>query len=369
MNHSFTIPLRSALGNLSPYSPGKPIRELQQELGLSDIIKLASNENPLGPSPKALEAIAHSLSDLHRYPDASTVQLRQALAAHHQMAPEQFIISNGGDELITLIAETFLEPEDEVIICSPSFSEYEFGAHLMGATVVPVPLSPSFKFDREAIVNAVTNRTRWLCLCSPNNPTGTYLPREDLRYILDALPKHVLVLLDAAYSPFAHESDYTDGLEFVRSGYPVIVLQTFSKLYGLAGLRVGYGVGHETLVHQIAKVKEPFNVNTLAQIAATAALQDVEHVRLTLKSNHEGKLQLYHAFQQMGLPYVESTSNFLLVELGAAAKDIYEALMAHGIIVRYGGIWNLPGHLRISIGNIEENSVLIRAISDILACE
>ncbi|RRJ67294.1 histidinol-phosphate transaminase [Paenibacillus oralis] len=368
MKHSFPIPVRGALRNLSPYSPGKPIWELQQELGLSNIIKLASNENPLGPSPKALEVVAQSLSDLHRYPDASTVRLRQALAAHHQMTPEQFIVSNGGDELITLIAKTFLEQEDEVIVCSPSFSEYEFGTHLMGATVVQVPLGPSFKFDREAIINAVTARTRWLCLCSPNNPTGTYLTRKDLHYILDALPKDILVLLDAAYSQFATASDYTDGLEFVRAGYPVIVLQTFSKLHGLAGLRAGYGAASETLIQQIVKVKEPFNVNALAQIAATAALRDNEHIRLTLETNREGKLQLYHAFQKMGLPYVESMGNFVLVEFGAEAKGVYESLMARGIIVRYGEIWNLPRHLRISIGNREEISALTQAIADILAC-
>ncbi|MGG4032343.1 histidinol-phosphate transaminase [Paenibacillus cisolokensis] len=366
MNHSFHIPVRGTLRNLAPYSPGKPIWELQNELGLSNVVKLASNENPLGPSPKALEAIALSLSDLHRYPDAGTVRLRQALAARHMMAPEQFIVSNGGDELITLIAETFLEPGDEVIVCSPSFSEYEFGAHLMGATVVSVPLDPSFQFVSEAIVEAVTARTRWICLCSPNNPTGTYLSRDALHRLLDALPEHVLVLLDAAYSQFATASDYTDGLEFVRAGYPVIVLQTFSKLYGLAGLRVGYGTAHEALIRQIVKVKEPFNVNALAQIAATAALQDEEHVRLTLEANQEGKRQLYHAFQKMGLSYTESMGNFVLVEIGAEAKRIYEALLARGIIVRYGGIWNLPRHLRISVGNREENAALIRALADIL---
>ncbi|MNO15944.1 Histidinol-phosphate aminotransferase 2 [compost metagenome] len=367
MNHSFPVPVRGALSNLSPYSPGKPIWELQQELGISNIIKLASNENSLGPSPKALEAIAQSLSDLHRYPDATTTRLREALAAHHQMNPEQFIISNGGDELITLIAEAFLEPEDEVIICSPSFSEYEFSTLLMGATIVHVPLDHSFQFDRDAIINAVTARTRLLCLCSPNNPTGTYLSREDLRYILDTLSKDILVLLDAAYGNFATASDYTDGIEFVRIGYPLIVLQTFSKLYGLAGLRVGYGVANETLIQLVVKVKEPFNVNALAQIAATAALQDHEHVQMTLRTNGEGKLQLYHAFQNMGLHHVESMGNFILLEIGDKAKAVYESLMARGIIVRYGVIWNLPNHLRISIGTHEEMSQLTQTLAEIIA--
>ncbi|MFC5647679.1 histidinol-phosphate transaminase [Paenibacillus solisilvae] len=366
MNDTFNIRVRDTLQKMTPYSPGKPIWELQNELGLSNIIKLASNENPLGPSPKALEAVASSLSDIHRYPDASTTRLRQALATGLEMIPEQFIISNGGDELITLVAETFLEPGDEVIVCSPSFSEYEFGAHLMGATIVPVALDESFRFDIDAIVGAVTARTRLICLCSPNNPTGTYLSKDVLHHLLDVLPKHVVILLDAAYSQFATASDYTNGLEFVRAGYPVIVLQTFSKIYGLAGLRVGYGVASETIIQQMIKVKEPFNVNALAQVAATAALHDAEHVRLTLEANTKGKLQLYQAFQEMGLSFVESMGNFVLVEIGAEAKHIYEALMTRGIIVRFGGIWNLPCHLRISVGYREENSTFIQAMADIL---
>lgn len=366
MNDTFDIKVRDALHKMTPYSPGKPIWELQNERGLSNIVKLASNENPLGPSPKALKAVANSLSDIHRYPDASTTRLRQALAAGLGMVPEQFIISNGGDELITLVAETFLEPGDEVILCLPSFSEYEFGAHLMGATVVPVPLDDSFRFDIDAIIGAVTARTKMICLCSPNNPTGTYLSKDVLHHLLDVLPKHVIILLDAAYSQFATASDYTNGLEFVRSGYPVIVLQTFSKIYGLAGLRVGYGVASESIIQQIIKVKEPFNVNTLAQVAATAALHDAEHIRLTLETNTKGKSQLYQAFQDMGLSFVESMGNFVLVEIGSEAKSIYEALLTRGIIVRFGGIWNLPCHLRISVGNKEENSAFIQAVSDVL---
>lgn len=366
MEDKFTIRVRDTLEKMTPYSPGKSIWELQNEMGLSHIIKLASNENPLGPSPKALEAIVIALSDIHRYPDAGTSHLRQALADQLGMKPGQLIISNGGDELITLVAETFLEPGDEVIACSPSFSEYEFGAHLMGATIIKVALGESFGFDVDRIVEAVSDHTKLLCLCSPNNPTGTYLSKDVLHHLLDVLPKHVLVLLDAAYSQFATASDYTNGLEFVRAGYPVIVLQTFSKIYGLAGLRVGYGVASETIIRQIVKVKEPFNVNTLAQTAALAALNDLDHVHLSLEANSHGKMQLYQAFQEMGLSFVESMGNFVLVEIGDEAEHLYEALLARGIIVRFGGIWSLPYHLRISVGSREENAALIHAMTDLL---
>jgi len=367
MNPIFHVPTRKSLHKLKPYTPGKPIWEVQQETGLSNIIKLASNENPLGPSPKALEAAAASLSELHRYPDAGTVRLRQALALHHQLNPDNFIISNGGDELIVLLAQTFLDPDNEVIVCTPSFSEYEFGSLLMGASVVQVPLPPTFAFHVESILAAVTERTRLICLCSPNNPTGTYLSRAELQLILDSLPKHVLFLLDAAYSGFASAPDYTNGVEFVRAGYPLIVLQTFSKLYGLAGLRVGYGIAHETFIQDIVKVKEPFNVNALAQAAATAALGDKAHVQLTTEANHEGRQQLYQAFQQLGLSYTESMGNFVLVKIGDNAKQVYEALLAQGIIVRFGGGWNLPEYLRISVGLPEENADFIRALSSIMA--
>ncbi|MEK3910392.1 histidinol-phosphate transaminase [Paenibacillus sp. FSL H7-0331] len=366
MSGNNEVRARKAIQNISPYTPGKPIWELQSELGISRIIKLASNENPLGPSPKALEAIMCSLPDIHRYPDSSTTNLRQAIAEKLDMKPQQLIISNGGDELITLVSEAFLEPGDEIIVPAPSFSEYEFGALLMGANVVNVPLGESYTFDIDAIVNAVTERTKLLCICSPNNPTGTYLSQSVLHHLLDVLPKHILMLFDAAYSQYATAADYTNGLEFVRAGYPIVVLQTFSKIYGLAGLRVGYGAAPESIIKQILKVKEPFNVNALAQAAASAALHDTEHLRLSLQVNSEGKEQLYRSFRELQLPFVESMSNFVLVDLGTHAKFIYEQLLSKGIIVRFGGIWNLPGHIRVSVGKEVENSAFIQELNEIL---
>ncbi|WP_333474163.1 pyridoxal phosphate-dependent aminotransferase [Paenibacillus gyeongsangnamensis] len=280
--------------------------------------------------------------------------------------PEQFIISNGGDELITLVSEAFLEPGDEIIVPAPTFSEYEFGAHLMGANIVTVPLGESYAFDLDAIVNAVTERTKMLCICSPNNPTGTYLSKSVLHHLLGILPKHILVLFDAAYSQYATADDYTNGLEFVRAGYPIVVLQTFSKIYGLAGLRVGFGTAPESIIQHILKVKEPFNVNALAQAAAAAALHDDEHVRLSLEVNMQGKTQLYRSFRDLRLPFIESMSNFVLVDLGSGAKSVYEQLLTKGIIVRFGGIWNLPHHIRVSVGKEEENSVFVHELTEIL---
>jgi histidinol-phosphate aminotransferase len=357
---------RKVLQNIQPYSPGKPIWEVQKELGINRVIKLASNENPSGPSPKAIKAISESLVGINRYPDADATDLRIAIASHLHLSPQQLIIANGADELITLISETFLEQGDEIIVPSPSFSEYDFGARLMGAQVVAVPLGEHYQYDIQAILSAVTERTKIVYICSPNNPTGTYLSKEQLKQLLDSLPGQVLVVFDGAYCHYATADDYTDGLEYVALGYPIVVLQTFSKIYGLAGVRVGFGVAPEAIVQSILKVKEPFNVNALAQAAATAAIADERHVQASQEINALGRKQLYEAFSKLGLPYIESMSNFVLVEIGAKAKYVYEQLLVKGVIVRYGDTWGLPGHVRISVGTPEENTILIEAMISIL---
>jgi histidinol-phosphate aminotransferase len=366
MNSVEHIKQRKALDSIKPYTPGKPLCEVQKELGVERVIKLASNENPLGPSPKALEVISRNLTGLNRYPDAHANELKKAISSSLELSIEQLIITNGADELITLISETYLEPEDEIIVPSPSFSEYDFGAHLMGAKVVPVPLDHGYLFNNDPILSAVTDHTKLVYICSPNNPTGTYLKKSMLEELLQSLPKHILVVFDSAYSHFATHEDYTNGLEFVRSGYPIIVLQTFSKIYGLAGLRVGFGVAPENIIQSIVHVKEPFNVNSLAQAAATAAITDEEHVERSKRVNTEGREQLYKVLTVLGLQYTESMSNFILVKFGISAKEVYQQLLAHGGIVRYGDTWGLPEHIRISIGTREENNILIEAISSIL---
>jgi len=366
MSDNNEVQARKVLQEMTPYSPGKPIWEVQREWGLKEVIKLASNENPLGPSPKAIEAITQALPELHRYPDADASKLKQVIAEAYEVEAKQLIVTNGGDELITLVSEAFLDASDEVVVPDPSFSEYRFGALLMGAVVKNVPLKSDFSYDVEAILAAVTNRTKLVYLCSPNNPTGTILTKAELEYILDALPKRVLVVLDAAYSHYTTSTEYTNGVEFVRKGYPILVIQTFSKIFGLAGIRVGFGIAPEGIIQSIVQVKEPFNVNTLAQVAAMAAIGDHEHVNQSSQLVKAERLRLYDSLRLLGLGYTESMSNFILVELGLEAKSIYERLMTKGVIVRYGQIWGLPQHVRVSVGLPADNDRFIKALQEII---
>ncbi|MDB5055181.1 MAG: hisC [Bacilli bacterium] len=357
---------RTVLAQMKPYSPGKPIWEVQEQYGLKDVIKLASNENPLGVSPKAKEAMLGFLSEIHRYPDANTTRLRDALADFHQIEAPEIIVGNGADELIKLVSEAFLEAGDEIIIPSPTFNEYEFAAHLMGVKVISVPLNEDYAYNIEVILDAVTEQTKLIYLCSPNNPTGTYLNKNDLDLFFAQLPRHILVILDCAYSHYSIAGDYTIGIEYIKKGYSVFILQTFSKIYGLAGIRVGYGIATAEIIKAINLVKEPFNVNALAQIAATAALKDTAHVIKSQKINEIGREFLYRSFARLGIRYTPSMSNFILVRLEENAKSVYEQLLGRGIIVRYGVTWGLPGHLRITIGTPHENKTLVQVLSEIL---
>ncbi|WP_411553519.1 histidinol-phosphate transaminase [Paenibacillus lautus] len=357
---------RTALGRLKPYTAGKPIWEVQQEYGLDRVIKLASNENSLGPSPKALQAIQNQLPDLHRYPDERSSVLSEALGRHLGLAANQFIVTNGGDELIMLISRAYLEPGDEIVVPDPTFSEYEFGAFLMSGTVMKVPLRESYAFSAEDMLAVITERTKIVYLCTPNNPTGTYMPESEMRKLLDCLPSRVLVVIDTAYRHYATAPDYSDGIDFIKSGYSVITLNTFSKIYGLAGIRVGYGAASEGIIRTLLQVKEPFNVNALAQAAAAAALGDEEHVDASRQMNEQGRHQIYEGLSRLSIPYFESMSNFILAELGEHADNIYHQLLERGIIVRSAKGWGLPRHIRISVGTAEENQGLLDALHEIL---
>ncbi|WP_307847632.1 pyridoxal phosphate-dependent aminotransferase [Metabacillus bambusae] len=275
-------------------------------------------------------------------------------------------MTNGADELITLISESYLEANDEIIVPSPSFSEYDFGARLMGAKVIQVPLGENYEFNIDAILSRISEQTKLIYICSPNNPTGTYLSKAKLNSLLESIPKHVLVVFDGAYSHFATAEDYSNGIEFVQQDYPIIVLQTFSKIYGLAGVRIGFGVASQEIVKDILKVKEPFNVNSLAQVAAVAALSDQKHLKASQEINENGRKQLYETFDELGLHFIESMSNFVLVQFGPYAEHVYKQLMANGIIVRSGATWGLNEYLRISIGTFEENKKLLETIQSIL---
>jgi histidinol-phosphate aminotransferase len=365
MSAQRTIHSRKALEQIQPYSPGKPMWELQSELGLDKVIKLASNENPFGPSEEAVKAITQCASQINRYPDAQALHLKQMIAVSTDLTQEQLIITNGADELITLISETYLEAGDEIIVPAPSFREYNFGAHLMGAKVVPVALGENFTFKIDAILAAVTERTKIVYICSPNNPTGTYLSKVNLDLLLNELPPNVLIVFDAAYWHYATAEDYTNGMKYIALNYPIIVLQTFSKIYGLAGIRVGFGAARKDIIQSILKVKEPFNVNALAQVAALAAFTDDMHMIRSKMLNTKGRKQLYQGFSEMNLHYIESMSNFVLVKIGPNAEAFNHQLLQRGIIVRYGDIWGLPEYIRVSVGTAEENDMLIKEMKSI----
>jgi histidinol-phosphate aminotransferase len=357
---------REAVARLKPYVPGIPAWEVQREYGLQRVVKLASNENPLGPSPKAVTAMQEALPELHRYPDADFRELQDALAGKLGFGPGQIIVGNGADEVIKLLAEAFVDAGDEVIVPSPTFTEYEFTGLLMGANVVSVPLGEGYSYDVEAILQAVTPKTKLVYVCTPNNPTGTYLSRTQLGELTARLPARTLLVVDAAYAHFADAADYGDGFELLRHGRRLAVLQTFSKVYGLAGIRVGYAFSTRDVIEAMLRVKEPFNVNTLAQKAALAALADEEHVAQTQALVTAERGRLYRELDRLGLAYTESMSNFVLVRLGPEAKAIYEALLRRGVILRYAGAWGLPDCVRVSIGTSEENGILLRHLAELI---
>ncbi|PIQ81955.1 MAG: histidinol-phosphate transaminase [Candidatus Omnitrophica bacterium CG11_big_fil_rev_8_21_14_0_20_64_10] len=352
---------RRALSEIRPYRPGKPIEEVERELGISGAVKLASNENPLGPSPKALEAIRRALPNLHRYPESGAPRLTGKLAARLQVGPEQLILGNGSDELITLAVRAFVEPGDEVIVADPTFLIYGIAARIAGARVRVVP-SRDFRYDLEGMAGAFSPRTRIVFIANPDNPTGTFVTRAELERFLQRCPDRVLVFLDEAYAELVDAPDYPDGLTHVGKK-PVFVTRTFSKAYGLAGLRVGYGVGAPEIVAALQKVREPFNVNSLAQAAAEAALDDAEFLERTRALLREEKGKIQAALKRLNLPAVPSAANFILFQAGPDAAGLMERLLRRGVIVRGMTAWGLSEHVRVTVGLPEENLRFIEALT------
>ncbi|MDI3279852.1 MAG: histidinol-phosphate transaminase [Bacillota bacterium] len=357
---------RPEIFRIQPYSPGKPIAEVERELGLRDVIKLASNENPLGPSPRAVAALAQAISSVHFYPESRPPLLRRRLAELNGVSPDQVIVGNGSDELIKLLAETFLRPGDEVLLPAPTFSEYEFAAHLMGARPVSVPCR-DFKPDWERMVQAVTERTRMIFLPSPNNPTGRALREEELISLLSGVPPAVLVVVDEAYREYAEDPLYhRDSPRLLTRFANLVLLRTFSKIYGLAGLRIGYGLADPAVIDLVYRVCEPFNVNALAQEAALAALDDEEHLAASRENNRRGKEYLEAELKALGLNPVPTEANFFFVGLGRDCREVFRALLQRGIIVRTGDIFGEPEYIRVTIGTPEQNRRLIQALAEVV---
>ena len=351
---------RKILNNITPYTPGKPIEEVQRELGLPTAMKLASNENPLGPSRKALEAIRQALPSLHRYPESSCFYLVQKLARHLGVSPEQLIVGNGSDEIITLAARAFLEPGDEVVIAHPTFLIYKIAAQLAEAKIRTVPLK-DFRYDLAAMRKAVTPRTKLVFIANPDNPTGTYVTRAEVEAFLEGLDPTVIVFFDEAYAELVDVPDYPDTRPLLAKR-PVIIARTFSKAYGLAGLRVGYGMAPKELIEAMHRVREPFNVNSLAQVAAAAALDDTEHLEATRRLLREEKRKLTTALKEMGFSCVPSATNFILFHAGPEAAALAQGLLKKGIIVRHLQAWDLPECIRVTIGLAGENEAFIQTL-------
>jgi histidinol-phosphate aminotransferase len=350
--------------SLAPYPPGKPIEELEREYGILGSIKLASNENPLGPSPKAVAAISAALGDVHRYPDGDCFYLKAAVAKKLGVSPDALIFGNGSNEIIELAVHTFLQRGDQAVMADQAFAIYRIVVQAAGGTSRIVPLR-NYTHDLEAILDAITPATRLVFLANPNNPTGTIFFRPQWEEFLSAVPPHVIVVMDEAYFEFVEDPAYPDSLAAQGKGRALITLRTFSKIYGLAGLRVGFGVAHPELIEVMNRVRQPFNVSSLAQIAALAALDDDEHVARTQRCNREGMAYLRAQCTRLGLEFVPSWANFLLIRVGNG-KRVYEALLREGVIVRPMNVYGFPEHVRVTIGTAEENARFVGAMEHIL---
>jgi len=349
---------------LVTYEPGKPVEDLAREMGInpSDIIKLASNENPLGPSPLAVEAIKNALGRVHFYPDGGAWALRNALAERHGVARQQIVLGNGSNEIIELIAHAFLKPGTNIITAKHAFAVYHLMAQLFGADTIEVE-DPAYTSDLPAMASAITETTRVIFIANPNNPTGTLVGQEDIDRFMATVPEHVLVVFDQAYYEFLDNPPNV--MKYVAEGRNVVVMRTFSKIQGLANLRIGYGIMPEPIASLLQKARQPFNVNGLAQAAALASLSDTDHISQTKKLTREGIDFLQDAFTRLELEYVPSFANFVLVNVGDA-EAVFQSLLQRGIIVRSMRSYKLPQWIRVSIGLPEQNEAFLRALEEIM---
>jgi histidinol-phosphate aminotransferase len=357
--------VREGVEELIPYPPGKPIEELERELGIRGSIKLASNENPLGPSPLAIRAITDKLHTLHRYPDGSGFYLKSKLSKKYAIPFDQIILGNGSNELIELIIRTFLSAGDHVVQAFPTFLVYEKVVRGAGGQMTSVPLE-NFKINLDEITKAITSRTKLIFINNPNNPTGSVVLKKEMFRFLKEIPEDIFVILDEAYIEFVSDTTVARGIEWLKEKPLLVVLRTFSKLYGLAGLRIGYGFGSRKVIDYMNRVRQPFNASTLAQVAATAALDDTAFVSQTLKAVSEGLNYLYRGLEDMGLEYIPTQTNFLLIKVPGGGKKTYELLLREGVIVRSMDSYGLAQYIRINAGLPEENERFVRSLKKVL---
>lgn len=370
MSCDFIALASSGISELQPYQPGKPIEELSRELGLTDIVKLASNENPLGPSPRVLEALPAVMPDLARYPDGSAWRLKQKLSGRLGVDPARITVGNGSNDVLELLARVFLNETNESVVSQHSFVVYPLVTKAIGAGLRVVP-ARNYGQDLEATLNTISAKTRMVFIANPNNPTGTWVDETSLVSFLDQVREDVIVVLDEAYFDYVQVPDYPDGMKLIDRYPNLVVTRTFSKAYGLAALRMGYAVSHPDIADLMNRVRQPFNVNSMSLAAAEAALDDGEYLAESIRVNSEGLAFLASACEDMELGYIPSVGNFLTIDVvGDAEGDampIYEALLGEGVIVRPIGVYEMPNHLRVSVGTPAENARFVDALKKVLA--
>ncbi|MFQ5683373.1 MAG: histidinol-phosphate transaminase [Candidatus Binatia bacterium] len=350
--------------SLIPYAPGKPVEEVERELGIKDTVKLASNENPLGPSPLAIKALKERLLQLHRYPDGGGFYLKKELAGKLGVDPEGLILGNGSNELIDLAVRTFMRPGDEAVMAHQAFVIYHLAVQAAGGCCRIISLK-DFSHDLEAMKQAINAKTRIVFLANPNNPTGTIYRKKEWEKFLERLTPEIVVIVDEAYFEYVADPDYPDSIAYWGEQRPILTLRTFSKLYGLAGLRIGYGFGPRRMIELMHRVRQPFNVNAAAQWAALAALEDQEHLERSLQINREGMDYLRKGIDRLGLEQIPSQANFILVRVGNG-QDVFQQLLRRGVIVRPMAVYDFPEYIRVSVGRPEENARFINGLETII---
>ncbi|SHE98825.1 histidinol phosphate aminotransferase apoenzyme [Tissierella praeacuta DSM 18095] len=357
-----SIDFRNEIRNLEPYRPGKPIKDVKREYNLNKVIKLASNENPLGCSPKVKEAIINTLDELAIYPDGNSTELKETLASTLGIDVNEILPSGGSDEMIDLIAKTYIDKDDEIIMADITFPRYIQTTEMMGGTPIIVPLK-EFTFDLKGILERITNKTKIIWICNPNNPTGTMITEKEFVDFITNVPPKVLVISDEAYREYVTRDDYPFNTVELSKKHPnLLVMRTFSKAYGLAGIRVAYTIGNKDILENINKVRGPFNVNILAQSAAIAAIKDTEFLKKSYKANLEGKNYLYSEFDKLGFNYAPSETNHIFVNVGRNGQEVFLELQKRGVIIR-----PMKGDfIRVSIGTMEENSLFIEKLKEVL---
>lgn len=359
--------VNDAFRTLTPYVPGKPVSETERELGRSDFVKLASNENPLGPSPRAVDAMRENLSNAHDYPDGGAYLLKKEIAEFHGVGLEQVVVGNGTNEVLELVIRTCVRPGEKVLYADPSFIVYKLATLAAGRELITVPLK-NMRYDLDAMADSVDGSTKLVFIANPNNPTGTCVTQNEFERFLDRVPAHVLVVVDEAYAEYVQTKDTPDAFSYLGHRSRFLVTRTFSKCHGLAGLRIGYGVGSPELVDYLNRGRQPFNTNALAQVAAVASLRDPVHRETSVELNRREMIQLTPELEKRGLDVVPSQANFVLVDFGRKVAPLFQKLLRAGVILRPMEVYGLPNHMRITIGTREMNDALLGALDEVLSC-